>query len=225
MRGAADGATLATEEDVAVAAHAGIPRPLVAGQAYEPTRHVERASQAVEFGPERIGDLKIVALVADDVEEGEIARVTEIAFRRAHADGFAALPVQVAPIAPQRRGLNHAQRIGAGEFLAVGHKAQLEIAFRLRDEIIEHAWTIAAFDRNGLGQPADRARRHERQRGGGLASRIAPRILGNDREAERLADHNERGPDRLPLRGRPRHQRESRLLRQLGEFIGGEGID
>src|SRR5439155_27273124 len=95
VRGAADGAALATEEDVAVAAHAGIPRPLVAGQAYEPTRHVERGGQAVELGPERVGDMKIVALVADDVEEGEIARVTEIAFSRAHADGFAALPVQV----------------------------------------------------------------------------------------------------------------------------------
>ncbi len=225
MRGAANGAALATEEDVAVAAHAGVARPLVARDAHEAARRVEGGGQAVELSPERIGDLKIVALVADDVEEGEIARVTEIAFRRAHADGFAALPVQVAPIAPQRRGLNHAQRIGTGEFLAVGHEAQLEIAFRLRDEIIEHAWTIAAFDRNGLRQSADRARGHERQRSGGLARGIAPGILGKDREAQRLADHSERGPYRLPLRGRARHQREGGLLWQLSEFIGGERID
>ncbi len=68
-------------------------------------------------------------------------------------------------------------------------------------------------------------RRHEREFPLGLARRVAPRVLGDDGEAKRLADDRERGPDRLPLRGRPRHQRKGRLLRQLGEFIGRKRID
>src|SRR5262249_56549766 len=112
-------AAFAAEEDVAVAAHASIARPFVAGQAQETARRIERGGQAVELSPERIGDLKIVALMADDVEEGKIARVAKIAFRRAHTYGFAALPVQVAPVEPQRCLRDHAQRIGAGKLLAI----------------------------------------------------------------------------------------------------------
>jgi len=93
VRGAPDRAAFAPEEDVAVAAHAGVARPLVTRQAHETARRIERRGQSIELGPERVGDLKIVALVADHVDEGQIARVAEIAFRRAHADGFAALPM------------------------------------------------------------------------------------------------------------------------------------
>src|SRR5262249_49266984 len=82
-------------------------------------RRIECGRQAVELGPECVGDLEIVALMADDVDESEIARIAEIAVRRAHADGFAALPVQIAPVTPQRRGCDDAQRIGAGKLLPI----------------------------------------------------------------------------------------------------------
>ena len=59
----------------------------------------------------------------------------------------------------------------------------------------------------------------------GLPGGVAPHILGNDREAERLAGEREGGPDCLPMGCRPRHQRKGRLLRQLGEFVGREGVD
>ena len=123
VRRAADRAAFVAIEDVAVAAHAGIARPFVAGQADELARHVEFRGEPVELLPERVGDLKVVALVADHVDEGRIARIAEIAFRRAHADGLAALSVQVAPVAAQRRGRDHAQRIGAGKLLAVRQRA------------------------------------------------------------------------------------------------------
>src|SRR5262249_50856558 len=98
VRRAPDRAPFAAAEKVAIPAHAGIARPFVAWHAYEPARRIECGRQAVELGPECVGDLEIVALMADDVDEGEIARIAEIAFRRAHADGFAALPVQIAPV-------------------------------------------------------------------------------------------------------------------------------
>ncbi len=102
VRRAPDRPALAAIEDVAIAAHAGVARPFVAGQADEPAGRVERGRQPVEFVPERVGDLEVVALVADHVDEGRVARVAEIGLGRSHPDGFAALPVQVAPIAAQR---------------------------------------------------------------------------------------------------------------------------
>ena len=133
--------------------------------------------------------------------------------------------MQVAPIAPQRRGRRHAQRIGAGKLFASRQEPQLEIAGRVDDEIIEHARAASACHRDALRQSADRPRRHKRERLLGIGGRVAPRILGDDRKPERLARHGERRPDRLPVRSLPRYEREGRLLRELGEFVGGESID
>src|SRR5262249_56984100 len=74
MGRAADRTPFAAKEDVAVAAHAGIAGPLVAGQADEAAGRVELRGQPVELFPERVGDLEIVALMADDVDEGLVAR-------------------------------------------------------------------------------------------------------------------------------------------------------
>ena len=211
MRRAADGAALAPEEDVAVATHAGVARPLVARQADEAARLVELGGQPVELLPERVGDLEVVALVSDHVDEREIARVAEIAFRRAHADGLAALSVQIGPVAPQRRRPNHAQRVGAGDFLAVGHEPQIEIAGGVGDEILKNMRPLPGLDFDALRQAGERPRRHEREALVGVCGRVAPHVLGDDREPERLADHGERGPDRLPARGGTGHQIEPGL--------------
>src|SRR5207253_10179308 len=103
---------LAMEEHVAVSAHTGIARPLVARHADELARLIEPSSEFVQFFPERIGDLEVVALVADYVDEGLVAGVVEILFCSPHSDGLAALAVQIGPIAPQRRGGRHAKRVG-----------------------------------------------------------------------------------------------------------------
>ena len=116
-------------EDVAVAAHAGVAGPFVARHADEATRLVECGGQTVELLPEPVGYLKVVALVADDIDEGLVAGVAEIAFGRIGADGLATLTMQVAPIAPQRRTRDNAQRIGARQFLAgLGTHPQLNVA-------------------------------------------------------------------------------------------------
>ncbi len=161
----------------------------------------------------------------DNIEEGKIARIVKIAFRRAHADGFPALPMQVAPIAPQRRGRGDAQRISAGNLLALCNEPQLEIAGRVDHEIVGQARAVPVFHRKALRQSADRPRRHKRHRLLGIGGRVAPRILGDDRKPERLAHDGERRPDRLPVCRLPWHEREGRLLGELGEFVGGESID
>src|SRR5262245_43705099 len=97
-----DGAALAAVKDVAVAAQAGVAGPFVSGHAHEAPGLVERSCQTVELLPERIGDLKIVALVSDDVDECPVTGVAEVAFSGIGADRLPALAVQVAPIAPQR---------------------------------------------------------------------------------------------------------------------------
>ena len=167
VRRAADRAALAAIEDVAVAAHAGVARPFVAGKADELARLVEFGGQLVELLPERIGDLKVVALVADHVDEGRVARIAEVILRRAHADGFAALPVQIAPVAAQRRGFDHTQRIGAGDLGAVRHQTQIEVALGVGDEALDYPRSLARLDRDRFlpvmeREPAQRARNQRR---------------------------------------------------------------
>src|SRR5438093_1006356 len=92
-------AVFMAEEHVAVTAHAGVARPLVTGQTDEAPRHIESRCQSIELSPKCVGDLEVVALMSDDVDERLITRVTEITFRGAGADGFTALTMQVTPIA------------------------------------------------------------------------------------------------------------------------------
>ena len=108
--------------------------------------------------PEGIRDLKVVSLMAHDVDEGEVTRVAEIAFCRAHPDGFAALTVQVAPVAPQRGRRRDAQRIGARNFLSLRENAQHNIARRVNEEIFENTRSVAGVHGCALGQVAYGAR-------------------------------------------------------------------
>src|ERR1700686_156643 len=100
VRGAADRPSLVAEENIAVAAHAGVARPFVARQANKLARSIEQSSKLVQLFPKRIGDLKIIALVTDHVDEGLIARIAEIVLGCSHSDGLAALAMQIGPIAP-----------------------------------------------------------------------------------------------------------------------------
>jgi hypothetical protein len=68
------------------------------------------AGEFVEGFPERVGDLKVVALVADDVDEGLVAGIGEIVVGRIGADGLFALRMQVAPVVPVRLTRDHAKR-------------------------------------------------------------------------------------------------------------------
>ena len=149
----------------------------------------------------------------------------EIAFRRAHADGLAALAVQVAPEAPQRCGVDDAQRICACDLLAAREDAQVEIAGGVHGEIFDDARSIAGFKSDARRQARDHARGEKRQRLLRLRGGIAPHVLGEDGKAKRLADERQRRPDRLPACRRPRNERKGRLLGQLGELVCCECID
>src|SRR5262249_6016878 len=103
MRRAMNAAAFMAEEHVAVTAHPGVARPLVARQTDEAPRHVKGRCQPIELLPKCVGELEVVARMSDDVDERLVARVAEITFRGAGADGFTTLAMQVAPIAPQGR--------------------------------------------------------------------------------------------------------------------------
>ena len=187
MRGAVNRTTFVAVEHVAVTAHAGIARPLIARQANETPRHVELRREPVELAPERIGDLEIITLVADHVDEGGIAGIAEIVFGRSHANGFTALPMQIAPVAPQWSGRHDPHGIGAGELFAIGHHLQVEIAGNVGDQIFQNEWAVAGFAGDDFGQAAQRLRRHQPEHRIGLRRRVAPHVLRQDRKAERLA--------------------------------------
>src|SRR3981081_560342 len=91
MRRAADRAALAAVEDIAIAAQAGVARPFVSGHAHELARLVELGGELVQLFPERVGDLEVVSLMADHIDEGCIPRVTKKCFSRTQSDGLSAL--------------------------------------------------------------------------------------------------------------------------------------
>ena len=113
---------------------------------------VEFGGEPIELLPECVGNLEVVALMADHVDERRIARIAEIGLRRAHADGLAALAVQVPPVPPDGRGRDHPHRVGAGNVHILDHDRQIEIAFRFSDEIFKHARAFAFVDLHALGQ-------------------------------------------------------------------------
>src|SRR4029077_3223689 len=107
MRRAPDRAAFAAEKDISITTHAGIARPFVTRKTNKPAGNVELGRQAVELLPELVGNLEVVALMTDHVDERRITRVAEIGFGCPHADGFTALPVQIAPIAAGRCLFHH----------------------------------------------------------------------------------------------------------------------
>ena len=73
VRGTPDLPALVPKEDVVVAAHGRIAGPLVTGEDDEAAVLVHALCRGVDLGPEGVGDLEVVGLVAGDIEEGEIA--------------------------------------------------------------------------------------------------------------------------------------------------------
>ena len=208
-----DRAAFVAVEDVAVTAQAGVAGPFVSRHAHEAPGLVKCSGQAVEFLPERIGDLKVVALVSDDVDERLVAGVAEVAFSGIGANRLAALAMQVAPIVPQRSGGHDAQRIGACQLLAglSGVEAQLDITRLGNREIGENERALLRGWSNAGRKVLDQPRRRESERpvdpGG-----IAPYVLGHDGQAERLPRRDQRRQNRLPARppGRARAQNRAK---------------
>ena len=120
MRGAVNSLALAPKVHIAVAADGRIGRPFVAGDADKSAGPVERARQPIQLGPERAGDLEVVALMAHHIEEGLVAAELEIFTRRIGAQRLVRLTVGVAPEMNERQIFGRdAQRIGAAQFVAL----------------------------------------------------------------------------------------------------------
>src|SRR5689334_21183778 len=113
MRRTMDRPPLTAIEDVAIAAHPGVTRPLVTGHGEEAMRHFIGSGQTIELVPERISDLEVVALVANYVEEGLVTGKGEMRVSGVGADRLFALAVQVAPVAAYTRFCQHTERIAA----------------------------------------------------------------------------------------------------------------
>src|SRR4051812_25769504 len=72
MRRAPNRTSFVAVKDIPIAAHAGVARPFVSRKANKPAWSVELSRQAVEFLPELVGDLEVIALVTDHVDESSV---------------------------------------------------------------------------------------------------------------------------------------------------------
>src|SRR5260370_32565873 len=93
VRRAPDRAAFPAVKDIAITTHAGIARPFVTRKANEPPGNVELRRKPVELLPELIGNLEIITLLPDHVDERRVTRLAEIGFRCTHPDCFTALAV------------------------------------------------------------------------------------------------------------------------------------
>ena len=215
-RGAADGAALRGEDHVAVAAEGGVARPFVAWHEDEAARRIEDGEGAVEIGPAFGGDLEVVALVADGVHAGEVARIAGQGVDRAGADRLPALPVQVGPVWHQA-GRCHAHRVRDG--VAPCHHQRLD---GIGAEACDAMGAGAGWPIEALGQAGDRGVGREGVAPGRQRHRVAPAVIGAQHQRKRLPRRALCRQDRQPPCGWARHDRQGWLLRQQGPIADGD---
>ena len=222
-----DGLALVAVMHVAVAADRRVGRPLVAGDAHEPARLVELLRQRVELAPERAGDLEVVALVADDVEEGLVAAELEIFARRVGAERLVGLAVRVAPEVHQRQ-CPRPRRAGDWPGTAPPRSRRAR-GWRHRPARSTRRPSAIAAKAPGAKRRLCRQTRNrhvglEPQRAIDEVGGIAPLVVGLDRQAERLACAHKRRQHGAPAHARPRHDGDLRALRQRHVVVGGDRI-
>ena len=202
------------------------PGPFVAGSLAELTL----TYTAGTFGIDDTGMVKISWRTTSDMGKPQFDKPAAPNFTTVEASNGAKLDVWFDRLNIRPYANTLLIRVGrgylrAGDLLAIGHQPQLKVAFSVGNQILDDARAVATSDVELHRQAAKRPRGKKRERLFGFAGWIAPCILSKDGQPEPLADNRERWEDRLPLHGRPRHQRKGRLLRQLGEFVGCKRID
>src|SRR5258706_6110812 len=113
---------------------------------------VEFSRQPIELLPKCVGDLEVVSLMADDIDERGVAGVSKIALGGAHTYSFAALAMQIAPVMAQRRFLDHPHRIDTGQLFRARNDVQVEVPFSLHDEVLNHLRATPTVDFDLLRQ-------------------------------------------------------------------------
>ena len=103
---------------------------------------------------------------------------------------------------------------------------QIEVAGRVGDEIFDHARAVAGLDRRrSRGKPRTGCDGTSASACIGLVGRIAPHVLGDDRQAERLAGDRERRQIAFQRAAGPGTSANAGCSRQLAELVGREGVD
>ena len=210
---------LVAKIDIVVATHRRVAGPFIAGEHGEAVGLVAFRRHLVEVGPERAVDLKVVGLMGGDIEKRFVAGKVEIAFQRTNADGFAGLPVQVAPVARDIRLLDH-QWTGPGDAAVTVHYIDPKLAFVADLQILQHDRAFRSVEGDGLRQVVHRQRWFKRQIGCDLTGRVAPGVLGLDPEMEGLARAALTGQNGLPDGGRSGNNRHRKLFVERYEIMG-----
>ncbi len=226
MRRASYRPALGGEVDVAVAAEAGIARPLVAGKGDEAVGLVELRAEQGQSLPEPACDLEVVALVGGGIEKGALTCKLEIPPRTVGADGLLRLAVQVRPERSQGCPRHDAHGVRPRQCLAalVLH-AQFEVcggghpqpSDLLRELAGRKAYSRRQAVHGHVGAQADR-RLHP-------VTGISPLVLGLELERKRFARLPHRRQHGHPAHGRARGDADGGLTRQWLEHLRRDRVD
>ena len=98
MRRSPDLSPFITKKDIAVAADGCVSGPLIAGKRDKSPFLIIAFSQCIQKLPKSIVNLKVVCLMADHVEKGQIASKIKIFPGIVDTDSLSALTMQITPI-------------------------------------------------------------------------------------------------------------------------------
>ncbi|MCY4373360.1 MAG: hypothetical protein OXC31_06255 [Spirochaetaceae bacterium] len=132
----------------------------------------------IDLVPDRVGDLQVVALMAGEVREGDVAGIGEVGGDGSGADRLVALAVEVTPVRlwTALRG-SADQRVGRGRLQAVrAHGHAMDARFRGAHVLEPARAAVAGLESVPLGKPVEPIR-VQLDAAGEAAAHVAPAIL------------------------------------------------
>jgi len=133
MGGANDRPPLIAIEHIPITSNGRIGRPLVTGNTDKCAGLIEPRRHLIELIPKITGDLKVIALMRADIEEGPIATEQEILFGSVRTECLIRLPMQIAPVVDTARVGCDTEWIGSRNLFSVGIEHTHEEIGRVRN--------------------------------------------------------------------------------------------
>ena len=106
MRGTSNLSAFVTEKNIAVATYRSVTRPFVSWKNNKSPLLVVFGCEFIKVLPKSIVDLKVVGLMAGDVQKSLVTGELKVVARCGEANRFAALPMKITPVAREFPCLN-----------------------------------------------------------------------------------------------------------------------
>ena len=156
VRASPDGTTFFGEDDVAVTANSRIAGPLIAGKCREPSGLVPVGRHVVQMLPETVLDLKVIPLMADNVEEGLVAGEIHIVLDPSDPDGLAALAMKIAPVT-RKPAISDYNRACCGNGVSLYSQRKYDTARRCTADVFNRDRLLCPVEIDEFRQSLDRS--------------------------------------------------------------------